>query len=292
MERRPDIAPTAATSTASPVDPMLPVPWRIVRRRQESADTFTWELRSDAARGPFLFAPGQFNMIYLPGVGEVPISISGDPDRPVRLVHTIRAVGSVTRRLEKLGEGDVVGVRGPFGGSWPIEDAEGDDVVFMAGGLGLAPLRPAIYHVLSHREDYGNVSILYGARSPKEILFAEQLQAWRGRFDLEVEVTVDIPTREWRGMVGVVTTTIPYAPFEPSATTAFVCGPEIMMRFCARNLEDRGVGPERIFLSMERSMKCGVVHCGHCQWGPHLICRDGPVFSYASIRDLLHVREL
>jgi len=225
-------------------------------------------------------------MIYVYGVGEVPISICGDPASPT-LVHTTRAVGNVTKAMAKLRRGDLVGIRGPFGTSWPVEQARTRDVVVVAGGIGLPPLRPALYHILAHREAYGKLVLLYGARTPDDILFREELENWRARFDLEVFVAVDRGTSEWRGNVGVVTTLIMKAGFDPTNTIAMIVGPEVMMRFTALELLKRGVKPEAIYLSMERNMKCGIGLCGHCQFGPVFTCKDGPVFRYDQIKDLL-----
>jgi NAD(P)H-flavin reductase len=273
-------------------NPMSPHPYRVRRVRHETYDTFTLELeQANGATGP-PFAPGQFNMIYLFGVGEVPISISGDPAQPNALVHTVRAVGTVTRPIAKLGPGDTLGVRGPFGSAWPVEEAKGYDVVIVAGGIGLAPLRPALYYLLSHRDSYGRVALLYGARTPEDLLYTSQLEEWRGRFDLEVGVTVDAASGDWRGNVGVVTTLIPWARFEPSETVAMVCGPEVMMRFTVQALEERGVAAESTYISMERNMKCGVGFCGHCQLGPTFICKDGPVFRCDRMEPVLWKREV
>jgi NAD(P)H-flavin reductase len=241
--------------------------------------------------GGFPFRPGQFNMLYVHGVGEVPISISGDTAEPTRLVHTIRAVGTVTRVMEELHEGSVLGVRGPYGSAWPVEEARGRDVLFVAGGLGLAPLRPAILHVLSNRADYGRVVILCGARSPVDLLFREDLQRWRARFDCRVEVIVDRAGREWYGPVGVVTRLLDDTPIEPD-DAVLVCGPEIMMRFVIRELGRRGVPGSAIWLSMERSMKCGVGLCGHCQLGGSFVCKDGPVYRFDRIATLLLAPEI
>ena len=268
--------PQKKTMAAS--DPMLPHPYRVQRVRRETYDTFTLDLeQANGASGP-PFAPGQFNMMYLFGVGEVPISISGDPAQPKALVHTIRAVGTVTKPIVRLKRGDVLGVRGPFGSSWPVEEAKGSDVVIVAGGIGLAPLRPALYYLLSHRDNYGRVVLLYGARTPDDLLYTRELEEWRSRLDVEVGVTVDAATGDWRGNVGVVTTLIPWARFEPSDTVAMVCGPEVMMRFTVQALQERGVAAENTYVSMERNMKCAVGFCGHCQFGPTFICKDGPVF--------------
>ena len=188
--------------------------------------------------------------------------------------------------------GDVIGVRGPFGTAWPLKQAVGTDVVIVAGGIGLAPLRPALYHVLAHRAQYGAVVLLYGGRTPEDLLYHRELERWRGRLDIDVDVTVDAAAGAWRGKVGVVTKLIPRAVFDPESAVALLCGPGIMMRFTAQALLERGVRPERIHVSMERNMRCGVAHCGHCQYGPTLICRDGPVYRYDVLAPLLRVREL
>lgn len=238
------------------------------------------------------FAPGQFNMIYVFGIGEVPISISGDPLKRETLVHTIRAIGPVTRKLEQLRKGAVVGIRGPFGTAWPVEPAQGKDVLIIPGGLGLPPLRPVIYHILAHRESYRKVSILYGARTPADLLFKSELTRWRAKFDLQVDVTVDTGDSEWRGNVGVVPALIEKARFEPLNTVAMTCGPEVMMRFTIDELRRRGVPDAQIYVSMERNMKCAVGFCGHCQYREKFICKDGAVFSFEQIKDLFGKREL
>jgi NAD(P)H-flavin reductase len=271
---------------------MRPEPFEVRQVRRETGDTFTLTLTPVTGEQTRPFAPGQFNMIYVFGVGEVPISISGDPARPELLVHTVRAVGAVTRALQKLQRGDWVGVRGPFGTSWPVEQAHGQDVILVAGGIGLAPLRPALDHVLLHRALYGRVVLLYGARTPRDILYARELREWRGRFDIDVEVTVDRATVEWQGAVGVVTKLIQRAPFDPMNAMAMICGPEVMIRFAAVALERRGVATERVFVSVERNMKCAVGLCGHCQLGPFFVCRDGPVFAYDRLRPFFGLREV
>jgi NAD(P)H-flavin reductase len=278
------------------------MPCTVRRVRRETYDTFTLELEPHPASGPSVrnrkgqrdgFAPGQFNMLYVFGKGEVPISISGDPGKPDQLIHTVRAVGSVTQAICASKRGHILGVRGPFGSRWPVDEAAGSDVVIVAGGIGLAPLRPAIYHVLSHRGEYGRVALLYGARTPSDLLYRSELEKLRGRFDLEVEVTVDsAKANEWHGHVGVVTTLIPKASFDPLHTIAMVCGPEIMMRFTILELQKRGIPPERIFVSMERNMKCAVGFCGHCQYGPTFICKDGPVFRFDAVQGIFGKREI
>jgi NAD(P)H-flavin reductase len=266
---------------------MVPQVARVRRRRRDLADVWTLEL--DMAAGAPAYRPGQFNMLTAFGVGEAAISISGDPASG-RLIHTIRAVGPVSAALTRLAVGDPIGLRGPFGVGWPMAAAEGRDVVVVAGGLGLAPLRPALYRLLGDRKRYGRLTLLFGARTP-DILFREEVEAWRGRFDIEVEVTVDHAESEWRGNVGVVTLLIARAQIDPGAV-AFLCGPEVMMRFAAAALREKGLGEDQIFLSMERNMKCAIGHCGHCQLGPTFICRDGPVFSYERLRPLLAIKEL
>lgn len=266
-------------------DPMMPQLYRVQGLRRETRDTFTMEL--EPANGSRLspFQAGQFNMLYLFGVGEAPISISGDPGEPRRLVHTTRVVGTVTRALRKLKRGDALGVRGPFGRGWPVAEAEGKDVVLVAGGIGLAPLRSALYALRARRDRYGKIFLLYGTRTPDDILYPRELQKWRGKFDLDVEITVDRAAVKWKGNVGVVTHLIQRASFDPKKTIAMVCGPEIMMRFTVRELIQRGVGASKIYLSMERNMKCAVGFCGHCLWGPQFVCKNGPVFEYAKIQD-------
>jgi NAD(P)H-flavin reductase len=271
---------------------MVPSPFRVQRVSRETYDTFTLELEPANGADGFPFAAGQFNMLYAFGVGEAPISISGDPTKPQTLVHTVRSVGTVTQAICKLKRGGVLGVRGPFGGHWPVEEAAGSDVVIVAGGIGLAPLRPALYHLLANREKYGRIALIYGARTLQDMLYKPELEQWRGHFDLDVGLTVDTAPASYRGDVGVVTTLIPSARFDPFHTVALVCGPEVMMRFTVRELESRGIGPEDIFISMERNMKCAIGFCGHCQFGSTFICKDGPVFRYAEIQPFFAKREI
>jgi NAD(P)H-flavin reductase len=271
-------------------DPMRPALYRVQRQRKDTADTFTLALEPQH-EGVASFAPGQFNMLYGFGVGEVPISISGDPTQPQTLVHTTRAVGTVTRAIRALKRGDTLGVRGPFGSHWPVECCTGKDVVLIAGGIGLAPLRPVIYQLLAQRQQYGNIVILYGTRTPADILYQRQLAQWRARFDVTVDITVDHASDAWRGHVGVVTKLIPNAPFDPFETVAMVCGPEVMMRFTIMELMHRGLATDHIFVSMERNMKCAIGLCGHCQFGPSFICKDGPVMRYDRIAPWFGIRE-
>jgi len=285
-------ASTVAGASALLAGPMQPDPFEVRQVAKETGDTFTMTLAPIAGVAPRPFAPGQFNMLYVFGVGEVPISISGDPARPEQLVHTIRAVGATTRALQRLRKGDWVGVRGPFGTAWPVGEAHGRDVVLIAGGIGLAPLRPAIYHVLLHRALYGRVVVLYGARTPHDMLYPKQLRDLRSRFDVEVEVSVDRATADWQGAVGVVTKLVQRSPFDPQSAHAFICGPEVMIRYAAIALEQRGMSDDAIFVSMERNMKCAVGLCGHCQFGPFFVCKDGPVFRYDRIKGYFGMREV
>ena len=279
-----------AVTVAAPSAPMRPARYVVAARCAETDDTMTLMLRP--AENPIEPPrPGQFTMLYAFGVGEVPISVSG-AGRGQELVQTIRAIGAVTRALCAAAPGDMIGVRGPFGTQWRLNVAEGRDLLVVAGGIGLAPLRPAIHHLLSHRGLYGRVAILYGARTPDDILFVKDLALWRGRFDAQVEVTVDRANPEWQGSVGVVTKLVAQARFDTEATLALVCGPELMMRFAVAALAERGLPDEAIYVSLERNMKCGVGLCGHCQFGPYFVCGDGPVFRYDRVRPLLGLREV
>lgn len=278
--------------TETVLNPIVPHIYRLRSKKRELRDTFTLLLEPMEGGGLTPPAPGQFNMLYVLGVGEVPISSSGDPALSNRLVHTVRAVGAVTDAMCKLKRGETLGVRGPFGNHWRVQEAEGRDVVIVAGGLGLAPLRPVIYHLVAHRENYGRVVLLYGARGPEDLLYRQEIEQWRARFDLEVEVTVDTATRDWQGNVGVVTTLVSQAQFDPARAKAMVCGPEVMMRFAVRELLSSGVDAKNILISMERNMKCAVGFCGRCQFGPTFICKDGPVLHYDRISHWFGRREI
>ncbi len=270
---------------------LRPLPYRVVGRRQETADTVTIEFEADYGPG-MEFAPGQFTMLYVFGVGEVPISIAGgDPARGT-LLHTVRAAGAVTAAICGLVDGDVVGIRGPYGTAWPLAAATGRDLVVVAGGIGLAPLRPAVLEVLAHRGRYRTLSLLYGARSPADLLYEADLRAWRSRFDIEVEVTVDRADEDWHGDVGLVGGLLPRVAFEPAETVALLCGPEIMMKVVARELTALGVPENAVAVSLERNMKCAVGFCGHCQFGADFVCRDGPVVPWSRVRSALAVPEL
>lgn len=268
-----------------------PRPFTVVAKRRELGDTWTLELERPGANGGAEYRAGQFNMLYAFGAGEVPISLSDEAAADGRLVHTVRAVGATTRAICACEPGDTIGVRGPFGRGWPVEDAEGGDAVVVAGGIGLAPLRPVLRYLVANRDRFGAVVLLYGARQPDAILFDAELEQWR-RDGIEVEVSVDTAPAGWPGRVGLVTKLIPGAGFDGERATAMICGPEVMMRFVAAALGNRGVAEERIHVSLERNMKCAVGHCGHCQLASEFVCKDGPVFPFSRVRPLLGVREL
>jgi NAD(P)H-flavin reductase len=268
---------------------MTPMPLEVIGKRRETYDTITLEL---AAPEGFVSRPGQFNMLYPFGIGESAISISGDPARTDSITHTIRNVGAVTAALHQLELGDYVGLRGPFGTPWPMEAAEGKDLVIVAGGIGIAPVRPAIYEALSNRERFQQFVFLYGARSPEDLVYQSEIKEWRSRLDAEVSVTVDSAGSGYRGSVGVVTRLIPQAGFDPENAVVFVIGPEIMMRFTVTEMRKQGVPRDQIYISMERNMQCAVGFCGHCQFGNKFVCRDGAVFNYDDVRTYLPVKEV
>jgi NAD(P)H-flavin reductase len=270
-------------------DPMLPTAYTVVDRVVETRDSATLTLTPVAESLP-RFQPGQFTMISVPGVGEIAVSISGNTRHEHILVQTVRAVGAVSQAIHDAVPGTVLGVRGPFGTDWDLPGAAGADLLLVAGGIGLAPLRPVLLGALGCRARYGRITLVLGARTPAEILYREQVRSWAK--DLSVISTVDHPTPGWHGRVGLVTAPLAEAELDPACTVAFLCGPEVMMRFSAECLLERGVPAQRIRLSLERNMKCGIGLCGHCQFGPLLVCRDGPVVHYGQVADLLTVKEL
>lgn len=276
-------------ATIHNTNPLLPEIYQIKSVTQETRDTFTLVLSQHKKSAPS-FAPGQFNMLYLFGFGEIPISISGDPSRKQELVHTIRAVGAITQAMQKLKVGDELGVRGPFGTSWPLTKT-GCDALIIAGGLGLAPLRPALLHLLAHRSQFKNITLLYGARLPEDVLYKDELQYWKEQ-GIEIQISVDQADANLRGHIGVVTTLIRKYFTSLENTLIFLCGPEIMMKFSLTELIRCNANEEFIYLSMERNMKCAIGFCGHCQYGPYLLCRDGPIFSYQQLKPWLPIKEL
>ena len=270
---------------------ITPWPYRIHKVVRETHDTFSLDVVPREGARPRTFQPGQFNMLYAFGVGEVPISISGPKSGSKGMIHTVRDVGVVTGALHKLKKDQTIGLRGPFGSAWPIEEAKGYDVVIMAGGIGLAPLRPALYALLDQRDKFGEIVLLYGVRRPEDLLFTKEFENWRGKYGVQVKLTVDTADREWKGNVGVVNTLVQRAKFDPSNTVAMICGPEVMMRFAVSELKRREVPEDQIFITMERNMKCAVGFCGHCQFGPAFVCKDGPVFRYDKVKQFFVVRE-
>ena len=274
-------------------DPMLPHPAVIEDIQPEAygISTFSLVFTDPSQASTYRFQPGQFNMIYLPGFGEVAISISSSPSAPQVVGHTIRYAGSVTRALGRLKVGELVGVRGPYGSAWPLQKAESKNLVIVSGGIGLAPLRPALLSILRHRENYGRVVLLYGARTPADLLYTNEFASWQAG-GIEVHSTVDLADENWRGQVGVVPALFYRIRVDPKQTLVMTCGPEIMMRFVIYEALARRVPKESIFLSMERNMKCAVGFCGHCQYGPHFICKDGPVFTYEQMGTMMDKYEL
>lgn len=274
---------------------MTPLPYVVTAVHRETYDTTTLVLEPESVALP-TWEPGQFTMVYAFGVGEIPISVSGDPYRQDVLVHTVRDVGAVSHAIANARPGDVLGVRGPFGRGWIGDGWPQGDLVIVAGGLGLAPLRPVVYGLTRHRRSFGRVTLVVGARTPADLLFTREYAAWRA-CGIDVRVTVDRPGPSvdgtpWTGQVGLVTGPLAAARIDPPWTTAYLCGPEVMMVAAAEALTARGVAAKRVLLSLERSMKCGIGVCGHCQLGPDLICRDGPCVSYQHAAPSLAVKEL
>lgn len=254
----------------------------------ETPGVQTYDIAFDGVPPLPAFRPGQFNMMYLPGLGESAISMSSDPAEVTTWRHTVRAVGNVTRGLTKLQIGDTIGVRGPFGTAWPVDEFHGHDVILVAGGIGLAPLRPAIYHLIRHRANYGRVTLLYGARTPADLLYSTEYAAWIAG-GIDVQTTVDVGSPKWTGSIGVVTVLLNRLPIDASRTVVMTCGPDVMMRFVGRAAVGRGIPRNRVFVSLERNMNCAVGLCGHCQFGPDFVCKDGPVFPLDRVEKLMGV---
>jgi NAD(P)H-flavin reductase len=286
------IGETETAATPAAANPMAVHPVMIRKVSWENDDTFTLSLDLSEALPEFSFLPGQFNMVYLYGVGEVAVSISSDPARRGTLDHTIHRVGTVTTALAQKKRGELLGLRGPFGSSWPVDAGRGKDVCIVTGGIGLAPLRPLIYTILRDRDAFGRVIMMYGGRSPLDLLFRVELEKWGNENNVETLVTVDRGDSSWKGHIGVVTTLFSYIKLDARNTIGYVCGPEVMMRYTVDEMERRGIPPEQIYLSMERNMKCAVGFCGHCQFGPTFICKEGPVYPFPRIRPLLEKKEL
>lgn len=265
-------------------------PARITARRTETEGIYTFTIRliDPKLRASYRFKPGQFNMLYAFGVGEVAISIVSDPSEPQSLEHTIRLAGRVTGVMTNWKVGEVVGVRGPYGNGWPVEAARGRDVVIITGGLGCAPVVGLINYIFRRREEYGELHILHGVKTPNDLLYRERFDQWRRAPRTKVYLTTDRPDKSWHYRIGVVTELFDELAVPPSAIV-MMCGPEVMMRFAAQSLRRKEIGDDSIYLSMERRMECAVGLCGHCQYRQHFVCKDGPVFSYQTVKDLFGV---
>lgn len=274
------------------MNPHLPWEAEVVERIQESPTIFTLRLRlvDEEARNAYRFAPGQFNMVYLYGVGEVPISIASDPQDTNLLGHTIRAVGRVTEGLSRLGAGERLGLRGPYGRGWPLAEAEGKDIVVVTGGLGCAPVVGVINYIIMRRERFGRLTVIQGVKHAEELIWRERYAYWNTLPDTQVLLAADHGGPLWPWHVGLVTEVFDQMEMTPERTVAMMCGPEGMMRAAVRNLTERGLAEDSIYLSMERNMQCAIGQCGHCQFGASFICRQGPVFAYSRIKELLGVR--
>jgi NAD(P)H-flavin reductase len=287
-----------------------PNPWttrtvHIASIEFEIPEVATYRLIENRTIGPqtYEFIPGQFNMLYMPGIGESAISMSGNPQSPDAWIHTVRVAGHVTKMLSRLKPADTLGLRGPFGAGWPVQELEGRnpvssnavapmDVMIVVGGLGMAPLRPLIYHIINHRERFGRVWLIYGARSPEVLLYTAEFESWRSH-QIDVQLTVDRGTGNWNGQIGVVTLLMDRMRLpSPDQTHLLICGPEVMMKYAAISGQRLGVADQRIWVSLERNMQCAVGFCGHCQLGPEFICKDGPVLRYDRVKNLMAVEQL
>lgn len=277
-----------------PADPWMTRTARIVSIVDEIPGVATYELAVVDARNPgdYSFIPGQFNMLYLPGVGESAISMSGDSTRTDAWIHTVRVAGNVTQSLAKLRPGESLGIRGPFGSGWPVDSLAGDDIIIVAGGLGLAPVRPLIYHLLHHREQFGQIWLICGARTPDALMYSREYDVWRNA-GITLQLTVDRAEGDWKGQIGVVIPLIDRLRIpRPNKTQLVACGPEVMMKYAAASGLHLGLHSSQIWLSLERNMQCATGLCGHCQLGPEFICKDGPVLRYDRIQSFLFVEQL
>jgi NAD(P)H-flavin reductase len=286
------LAATNRPAAVSAEELLAPCWTEVVELQREIDKTGTLWLRfkDPASQKAYTFQPGQFNMLYLPGYGEAAISICSDNEKRDTIGHTVRFVGNVTGGISRLKAGDQVGLRGPFGTHWPVEQLEGKDILLASGGIGLPPLRPVIYHIIRNRSKYGKVILLYGARSPGDLLYTAQFEEWR-KADIDVQVTVDRADETWKGLVGVVPLLFYNFRLDQTKTVVMTCGPEIMIRFVVFEALARRIPADKIFVSLERNMKCGQGFCGHCQLGPYFICKDGPVFPYSALESYFSVEE-
>jgi NAD(P)H-flavin reductase len=281
------------STSARAASPLAPEPAEIVEKRSFGPDLHAYRMRllDPLARPRFDFLPGQFNMVYVPGVGEVAISISSDP-ADEDLEHTIRIVGRTTRVIERLGPGDVLGLRGPYGNGWPLLEARFKDVLVVTGGLGCAPVSGAIDYMFRRRASYGHLTILHGVKKPADLVHRSRFEAWRREPDTTVLLTADQPDRAWRARTGVVTELFDEVELDPARTVVLMCGPEVMLHYAVRTLRARGVADERLYVSLERNMQCAVGWCGHCQLGPRFVCKDGPIFPYRLLAPVFEVHGL
>lgn len=284
---------TEILETTTHTDHLLEPHWAEVTAITPEIDgvaTYWLKFTDPSIHSSYAFQPGQFNMVYVPGYGEAAISICSDMEEQSTIGHTIRFVGNVTRAVSRLKVGDTIGLRGPFGTHWPINEMEGKDVLIACGGIGLPPLRPVLYHIAKNRSKYGKVILLYGARTPSDLMYTNEYEAWR-KADIDVHVTVDRGDANWSGHVGVVPMWFYQFRIDPRKTTVLTCGPEIMIRFVIYEALARRVPVENIYVSLERNMKCGQGSCGHCQLGPYFICKDGPVFRFDALEPFFNVEE-
>ena len=286
------ILTTTKSITDCTSDPMLPNWAKIVKIENEApgVNTYWLQFTDPQVQEAFSFQPGQFNLLTIPGYGEAAISISSHPKNKEAIGHTIRLTGNVTNAIDRLGVGGTLGLRGPFGSCWPIEDLKGKDIYIAAGGIGLPPLRPVIYHIIDNREDYGKVVLIYGARTPEDLQFTKEFDDWE-KADIELMICVDSCDDTWTGLVGVVPMLFYNLRIDPEKSALMTCGPEIMIHFSAYEAIARRIPRKRIFVSLEKNMKCGFGSCGHCQLGPYFVCKDGPVFSYKQIGPYLEVED-
>jgi len=276
------------------MNPFVPKPAEIVERRHEAKNIYTYRLRlcEKKDRQHYGFFPGQFNMLYVFGVGEIPISISSDPTDLESIDHIIRVVGTVSRALGECKKGDILGLRGPFGSQWPLEETQEKDILFVTGGLGCAPVMGAIHYILKRRKSYGAVKILHGIKAPHDLIYQKKIQEWKKFPDTEVHLTSDSGDKHWKYHIGVVTNLLEKIELRPEETIVMMCGPEIMMHFAIKEFLRREIPPEQIYLSMERNMKCALGFCGHCQYGPQFICKDGPILRYDRIQEIFKLKEI
>lgn len=273
----------------SKVNPYVIHPATVMEKTREAEDINSYRLQlvDEEARRQFRFKAGQFNMVYLFGVGEVAISIVSDPDEPEVLDHTIRTVGRVTKAIADLQPGETLGIRGPFGEGWPLEEAKGRNVVIVTGGLGCAPVVGAIEYIFRRRTEYGSIKILHGVKTPHDLLYRERFDRWRRAPDTEVLLTSDQPDKTWSYHIGVVTELFEHVTNDPEKSIVLMCGPEIMMRLGAPILLRQGIPATAMYVSLERHMECGIGLCGHCQMGPYFLCKDGPVMRYDRVEQWL-----